>query len=108
MLCACFVGVEFKCTDVMYLCRMVIYFIFILFLFLEPYVGTDVMVLRLLYFFYLFLFIISSWMEYRTLSQICGMLYLPIFLFRVGLLTFIYIASFMALAILCPSLPVAL
>ena len=37
-----------------------------------------------------------------------GRFYLPTFLFRVGLLTLIYIASFMALAILCPSLPIIL
>ena len=54
-------------------------------------------------------------MEYRTLSQICGRLYFLIFLFRVGLFTlyictykyiYIFIASFKALAILCPSLPI--
>ena len=53
------------------------------------------------------LFLVSE-MEKRTLSQICGRLYLPTFLFRVGLLTLIYIVSFMALAILCPSLPIIL
>ena len=35
-------------------------------------------------------FVISSEMESRTLSQMCGRLYLPIFLLRVGLLTDIY------------------
>ena len=82
------------------------YFIFN-FLFLEPHVGTDVMLLRLFIYFsfiYFCLFILSSGMEYGTLSQICGRLYLPILLFRVGLLTLIYIDSFMALAILFPSL----
>ena len=54
--------------------------------------------------YYFCLFILSSGMEYKTLSQICGSLYLPIFLFRVALLTFIYKASFMTLAMLCPSL----
>ena len=54
------------------------------------------------------LFIFSSGIEYRTLSQICGRLYLSIFLFRVGLFTDIYPASFKALAILCPSLPMIL
>ena len=48
----------------------------------------------------------SSEMENRSLPQMCGRLYLPIFLLRVGLLTLIYIASFMALAIFCPSLPI--
>ena len=53
-------------------------------------------------------FVFSSEMENRTLSQMCGRFYLQIFLFRVGLLTLIFIASFMALAILCPSLPIIL
>ena len=41
-------------------------------------------------------------MECRTLSQRCGRLFFPIFLFRVGF-TLMYMASLMALAILCPS-----
>ena len=53
-------------------------------------------------------FVFSSEMENRTLSQMCGRLYLAIFLFRVGLLTLIYISSFMALTILCSSLPIVL
>ena len=53
-------------------------------------------------------FVFSSEMENRTLSQMCGRLYLAIFLFRVGLLILIYIASFMALAVLCSSLPIIL
>ena len=53
-------------------------------------------------------FVFSSEMENRTLYQMHGSLYLPTFLFRVGLLTLIFIASFMALAILCPSLPIIL
>ena len=53
-------------------------------------------------------FLFNSEMENRNLSQICGRLYLPIFLFRVGLLTQKYIASLMALAIMCPSLPIIL
>ena len=51
-------------------------------------------------------FVFSSKMENRTLFQMCGRLYLPTFLFRVGLLTLIYFASFMAVPILCPSLPI--
>ena len=47
-------------------------------------------------------FVFSSEMENRTLSQMCGRLYLPIFLFRIGLWTLIYIASFMALALIVP------
>ena len=53
-------------------------------------------------------FVFSSEMENRTLSQMCGRLHLPIFIFRVWLLTLIYIAFYMALAILCPSLPIIL
>ena len=49
-------------------------------------------------------FVFSSDMENRTLSQMCGKLYLPIYLLRVGLVTLMYIASFMALATFCPSL----
>ena len=41
-----------------------------------------------------FYFVFSSEMENRTLSQMCGRLYLPMFLLRVGLLTLMYIASF--------------
>ena len=53
-------------------------------------------------------FVFSSEMENRTLSQMCGRLYLPIFLLRVGLLTLMYTVSFMALAIFCPSLLIIL
>ena len=53
-------------------------------------------------------FVFSSEMENRTLSQMCGRLYLPIFLLRVGLLNLIYIPSFNALDIFCPSLPIFL
>ena len=73
--------VNVKGIDIMYLCRMLIYFILILLL--VPHVGTDVMVLRLFKFLIYFLFILHSGMEYRTLPQICGRLYLPIFLFSV-------------------------
>ena len=55
--------------------------------------STHVIVLR--YFYLAF----SSEIENRTSSQMCGRLYLPMFLLRVGLLTLMYIASFMALAI---------
>ena len=50
--------------------------------------STDVMVLRLFSFIY---FVFSSGVENRTLSQMCGRLYLPIFLLRVGLWTLMYI-----------------
>ena len=50
----------------------------------------------------------SSEKENRTLFQMCGRLYFSTSLFRVGLLTLIYSASFMAPAILCPSLPIIL
>ena len=47
----------------------------------------------------------SSGMEYRTLSLICGRLYFPMFLFRVGLFTLMNMASLMALGMLFLSLP---
>ena len=50
----------------------------------------------------------SSEVENRTLSQMCGRLYSPILLLRVGLLTLMYITPFMALAIFCPSLSIIL
>ena len=53
-------------------------------------------------------FVFISGVENKTLSQMCGRLYLPISLLRVGLLTLMYIASFMALAIFCPSLSIIL
>ena len=53
-------------------------------------------------------FVFSTKRENRTLSQMSGRLYLPIFILRVGLLILMYIASFMALAIFCPSLPIIL
>ena len=40
----------------------------------------------------------------ETLFQMCGRLYLPLFLLRVGFLSLTYMASFMALAIFWPSL----
>ena len=103
-----------------------LYFILLLFrLIFKPHVSTDVMVLRYLLFllgskmenrtvalvllcyrFYLFIF--SSGMEYRNLSQMCGKLYLPLFLFRVGLFTLIHMAYLMTLAMLFPSLPIIL
>ena len=50
-----------------------------------------------------YLFIFNSGMECRTLFQRCGRLYFPMFLFRSGLFTLVYMASLMVLAILCPS-----
>ena len=78
--------VNLKGTDVMYLCRMLIYFLFhIIFgtLCRHRCYGAEV----IYHFFYFFLFILSSGMEYRSLSQICGRLYFPLFLLRVQLLT---------------------
>ena len=49
-----------------------------------------------------FYFVFSSEMENRTLSQMCGRLYLPIFLLRIGLLTLMYIFSFMTLVKIVP------
>ena len=91
-----------------YLDFLIALFYFILFL--DPHVSTDVMALRC-YFLYLvlrwntehkakilqcygyYLLIFSSGMGYRALFQICGRLYLPMFLFMVGLFTLMYMAS---------------
>ena len=54
---------------------------------------------------FIYLLVLSSGMENGTLSQMCDRMYLPIFLFGVGLLTVIYMASLITLAMLCPSLP---
>ena len=43
--------------------------------------------------------VFSSGMANGTLFQMCGRLYLPMFLLRVGLLTLMYMASLMVLAI---------
>ena len=53
-------------------------------------------------------FNLSSEVLYRTSSHMWGRLYLPIFLFRDGLLTLIYRASLMALMRFCSSLPTIL
>ena len=66
--------------------------------------GTDGIVLVHLLFHGYFFF--NSGMENRILSQICGRLYFPIFLFRVGLFTLMYIDSLMVLARLFSSLPI--
>ena len=47
----------------------------------------------------------SSGIENSILSHICGRLYFPMFLFRVGLFTLMNMASLMVLAILLSSLP---
>ena len=52
--------------------------------------------------------VFSSRMVNKTLFQMCGRLYLPMFLFRVGSLTLIYMASLMALAVFWPSLAMIL
>ena len=66
--------------------------------------STDVVVLRLFYFIY---FVFISGVENKISSQ-TWQIYLPIFLLRVGLLTLVYIASFITLAIFCPSMPIIL
>ena len=53
-------------------------------------------------------FILSSEMLNRTSSQMCGRWYLPMFLFRDGLLTLIYRASLMVLIRFWSSLPTML
>ena len=55
-----------------------------------------------------YLFIFSSGMDCNNPSHRCGRLYFPIFLFNVGLFTLIYMASFIALAMLWSSLPIIL
>ena len=53
-------------------------------------------------------FIFSSGMLNNILSQMCGRLYFPIFLFSVGLFTLMYIDSLIVLAKLLSSLPIIL
>ena len=53
-------------------------------------------------------FIFSSGIVNKFLCQICGRLYFPIFLLRVGLFTLIYTDSLMVLAKLISSLPIIL
>ena len=50
-------------------------------------------------------FSFSSGIVNNILSHMCGRLYFPMFLFRVGLLTLINMASWMVLATLFSSLP---
>ena len=50
----------------------------------------------------------SSEVLTRTPSHICGRLYLPMFLLRMGLFTLMYMDSFIVVAKLCPSLPTML
>ena len=57
---------------------------------------------------FVFYFIFGSELLRRTSSQTCGRWYLPTFLFRDGLLTFMYIDSFMNLKRLGSSLPTIL
>ena len=56
----------------------------------------------------LFYFSLTSEMISRTSSHMCGRWYLPTFLFRDGLLTLMYRASFIALLRLCSSFPTML
>ena len=55
-----------------------------------------------------YLLIFNSGMECNIPSQRGGRLYFPMFLFNVGLFALMYMASFTALAILWPSLPIIL
>ena len=55
-----------------------------------------------------YLFIFCSGMDCNIPSHRCGRLYFPMFLFNVGLLTLMYMASFTALAMLWSSLPIIL
>ena len=83
---------------------------------LEPVVDTDVIMplgfldvfesnwIQFVSYFFSF----SSGIVNNILSHMCGRLYFPMFLFRVGLLTLINMASWMVLAILFSSLPMIL
>ena len=53
-------------------------------------------------------FFFNSGMENSSLSQMWGRLYFPVFLFRVGLFTLMYMDSLMVLARLLSSLPIIL
>ena len=66
---------------------------------------ADVMVLRSFILTFIYLLVLSSGME-KTLSQMCGRLYLSIFLFMVRLVNLTYMAFSIILAMLCPSLPI--
>ena len=58
---------------------------------------------------YLFIFFIfNSGIVSKILSQMCGRLYFPVFLLRVGLFTLIYIDSLMVLAKVLSFLPMIL
>ena len=57
---------------------------------------------------FMFYFNLSSVMLFRTSSHIWGRWYLPMFLFRDGLLTLMYIASFISLMRFWSSLPTML
>ena len=79
---------------------------------LEPVVGNDVVmplgfidVLNLLDTVVSHFFSLSSGIVNKILSHMCGRLYFPMFLFRLGLLTLMNMASWMVLAILLSSLP---
>ena len=79
---------------------------------LEPVVGNDVVmplgfidVLNPLDTVVSHFFSLSSGIVNKILSHMCGRLYFPMFLFRVGLLTLMNMASWMVLAILFSSLP---
>ena len=105
-------------TDVMTSFRYhwIYYMLILYYLFLRTSICTCVMVLRLLLvtllFYFLeplyaqvlqcwvyYLFIFNSGMECSILSYRCGRLYFPMFLYRVGLFTLMYMVSLIALAI---------
>ena len=72
-------------------CACVLLLVFVL----EPHVrATDAIVLEAVYCYYwllcIYLLILSSGIDCRALSHICGRLYLWVSLFRVGLFTHIY------------------
>ena len=96
----------YGCTDV------VVQYICLVLTVLEPVVGNDVVlplgflgVLNPLDTVVSHFFSFSSGIVNKILSHMCGRLYFPMFLFRVGLSTLMNMASWMVLAILFSSLP---
>ena len=100
-LCLCVVALMLLCNICVLVLRV-----------LEPVVVNDVVmpfgfidVLNPLHTVVSHFFSLSSGIVNKILSHMCGRLYFPMFLFRVGLLTLMNMASWMVLAILFSSLP---
>ena len=101
VLCLCVVALMLLCNICVLVLRV-----------LEPVVDNDVVmplgfidVLNPLDTVVSQFFSLSSGIVNKILCHMCGRLYFPMFLFRVGLLTLMNMASWMVLAILFSSLP---